>query len=266
MGFQVSPGVNFTEQDLTTSIAAVSTSIGAAVGMAETGPVEERTLVNREDVFVSKFGLPNSTNYKDFFCTANFLAYSNAVEFVRVVDDATALNPGATIAVAAGVVTPSVGAVLVKNATDFDTQYTGGSLTATSHLVVGKYPGIKQNSVTVSIADASSFVGWSHETEFDYAPTGDEFCVVVLDGALIVERHFVTRDAAGKDFEGNSIFCGEYINRVSNYIWFNEAPLLTTAAPATPKGYDNFAAVDIAIGAGADGNAIVDADYMRGWG
>jgi len=265
MGFQVSPGVDFTEQDLTTSIAAVSTSIAAAVGAAQTGPVEEATLVNKEDVFVGQFGLPTNANFKDFFCTANFLAYSTALQFIRVVDDATALNAGATVAIAAGVITPTSLGVLIKNKTDYDAQNLAGTLDVSTHLVVAKFPGVKQNTVSIAIADASSFVGWAYEGEFTYAPTGDEFCVVVFDAGAIVERHFVTRDPAGKDYAGTNIYAGELINRTSQYIWFNESVLLTTTTPATPLGYDNFAAAVIPMGGGNNGTALSDADYMRGW-
>ena len=49
MGFQVSPGVNVSEVDLTGIIPAVSTTEGAIAGWFRWGPAEERTLISSEE-------------------------------------------------------------------------------------------------------------------------------------------------------------------------------------------------------------------------
>jgi hypothetical protein len=46
MAFQVSPGVNVTEIDLTTVVPAVSTTEGALAGVFRWGPVGKRILVD----------------------------------------------------------------------------------------------------------------------------------------------------------------------------------------------------------------------------
>ena len=46
MGFQVSPGVNVSEIDLTTVVPAVSTTEGAIAAHLRWGPVEELVLVD----------------------------------------------------------------------------------------------------------------------------------------------------------------------------------------------------------------------------
>ena len=51
MAFQVSPGVNVSEIDLTTVVPQVSTSIGALAGAFRWGPVDQRVLVSSEDDF-----------------------------------------------------------------------------------------------------------------------------------------------------------------------------------------------------------------------
>ena len=43
MAFQVSPGINITELDLTTVVPNVATAIGAIAGAYQWGPVLERT-------------------------------------------------------------------------------------------------------------------------------------------------------------------------------------------------------------------------------
>jgi len=83
MAFQVSPGVNVSEIDLTTVVPAVSTSVGAVAGVFKWGPVGQRTLVSSEIELVSKFGKPTNHNPETFFTAANFLAYGNALYVAR---------------------------------------------------------------------------------------------------------------------------------------------------------------------------------------
>lgn len=85
MPFQVSPGVNVSEIDLSTVVPAVSTTEGAIVGVFQKGPVNERTLVTSEKDLVARFGEPNADNYETWFTAANFLAYGNKLYVTRVV-------------------------------------------------------------------------------------------------------------------------------------------------------------------------------------
>ena len=65
MAFQVSPGVNVTEKDLTNIIPAVSTTSGGIVMTAEKGPIDEITTVSSEQELVDVFGKPNADIYID---------------------------------------------------------------------------------------------------------------------------------------------------------------------------------------------------------
>ena len=87
MAFQVSPGVNVSEIDASTSIPAVSTNVGAVVGRFAQGPVSEVIEVSSEEQLLNTFGSPDDTNYKSWFTAANFLSYSNSLKVVRVVAD-----------------------------------------------------------------------------------------------------------------------------------------------------------------------------------
>jgi len=49
MAFQVSPGVNVSEIDLTTVVPAVSTTEGGFAGVFSWGPVDQRILVESEN-------------------------------------------------------------------------------------------------------------------------------------------------------------------------------------------------------------------------
>jgi hypothetical protein len=83
MPFQVSPGVNVTEIDLTTIVPAVSTTEGAIAGVFHWGPVEKATLIDSEDTLVARFGKPSNHNPETFFTAANFLAYGNKLYVTR---------------------------------------------------------------------------------------------------------------------------------------------------------------------------------------
>jgi len=83
MAFQLSPGVNVSEIDLTTVVPSVATSDGAFAGIFRWGPVGQRFLVESESQMVSKYGKPSNLNAETFFTAANFLSYSNRLYLVR---------------------------------------------------------------------------------------------------------------------------------------------------------------------------------------
>ena len=60
MPFQVSPGINISEQDLTTVVPNVATTIGAMAGGFQGGPVLERTQISTENELVDVFRKPNT--------------------------------------------------------------------------------------------------------------------------------------------------------------------------------------------------------------
>jgi hypothetical protein len=92
MGFQLSPGVNVSEIDLTNVVPGVSSSIGAFAGQFSWGPAGIRTLVDSENRLVSTFGKPTNENYESFFTAANFLAYTNNLRVVRAIDNSNTFN------------------------------------------------------------------------------------------------------------------------------------------------------------------------------
>jgi len=147
MPFQVSPGVNVTEIDLTTVIPAVSTTIGAIAGRFDWGPAGVRVLVDSEDTLARQFWKPNSNNHPEWFTASNFLAYGNALYVSRVKNEANnATSSGNT-------------AVRILNDDDYENNYstgTGGSATSW----VAKYPGSLGNSLKVSICQSNA--AWSN--------------------------------------------------------------------------------------------------------
>jgi hypothetical protein len=144
MPFQVSPGVNVSEIDLTTVIPAVSTTDGAIAGRFHWGPADKRVLIDSEDTLAAQFGKPDSNNHQEWFTAANFLAYGNSLYISRILN-------GANNATASGNT-----AILVKNDDDYENNYSSGVAGAGDW--VAKYPGEIANSLKVSVCHSS--VAW----------------------------------------------------------------------------------------------------------
>jgi hypothetical protein len=89
MPFQVSPGVNVSEIDLTTIVPAVDTSSAGMAGHFRWGPVDQIVLLSNETELVDTFNKPNANTADDFFTAANFLSYANSLQTVRVVKTGT---------------------------------------------------------------------------------------------------------------------------------------------------------------------------------
>lgn len=83
MAFQVSPGVNVSEIDLTTVVPSVATTTGAIAGVFGWGPVGKFSLVDTENTLAARFGKPTNNNYETFFTAANFLSYGNRLYVSR---------------------------------------------------------------------------------------------------------------------------------------------------------------------------------------
>ena len=147
-GFQLSPGINVSEIDLTTVAPPVSTTVGAFAGAFNWGPVGERVLVTSENDLVAKFGKPSSNNPETFFTAANFLAYSNALYVIR------AANTGVVFSAIANVSAFSANAGhTIKNEDDYATKE--GSFNAAVDYIA-RFPGAAGNSLKISVCDTSN--------------------------------------------------------------------------------------------------------------
>ena len=224
MAFQVSPGVQVKEIDLTNVVPAVSTSIGAIAGAFQWGPVGEIRTIGSEKELVEVFGKPNAQTYKYFMPAAQFLQYGNSLRVVRAeTDNLNATNDGS--------------GVKITNESDYEAT----TISATV-FTVAKYPGLLGNSLSVSFctANATAFTSWTYRGLFDSAPgtssyaanrggANDEMHVVIFDedglwtgeaGTVLETFAFLSQasDALGDD--GTNNFYAEVLNNQSRYIWF----------------------------------------------
>ena len=156
MGFQVSPGVNVSEIDLTTTVPAVDTTSAGLAGHFVWGPVDKRVLITSENDLVNNFNKPNSNTADDFFTATNFLSYSNALQTVRVVQ--TGISSLATAARNAQTNAANTINTVIKNEDDYDDNYSTG-ITGVGEWVA-KYPGELGNSLKVSVC--ASATAWSN--------------------------------------------------------------------------------------------------------
>ena len=154
MGFQVSPGVNVSEIDLTTIIPAVSTTTGAFAGNFRWGPAGQRVLVDSEVSLVKNFQHPISNNAVDFFTAANFLAYGNALYVVRAVNENGVAATDVQRARNATSNPANTKNTIIKNEDDYNNNFVNG-ITSVGNWVA-KYPGGLGNSLRVSVCQSAN--------------------------------------------------------------------------------------------------------------
>ena len=243
MGFQLSPGVQTKEIDLTTSIPAVATSLGATVGRFTWGPVDEPYLCTSENDLVSVFGKSTNDTFPAFLSSVSFLNYANSLQVVRVVDSLDT-NASEGTGVIAG------GTVLIKNAEDFETQKDSGTLAESFY---ARYPGTYGNGITVEMSDGTGWDAWAYAGAFDVAPdaSNNEIAIAVVFDSEVVETYSVSNVEGTKDVMGNNIFMDEKINKMSKLIW-SVASNVTPAVASTPL-------------TGGTDNAVGEDDYKLGW-
>jgi phage tail sheath protein FI len=236
MPFQLSPGVNVSEIDLSTTVGkGVSASIGSIAGNFQWGPVNERTLISSETELVEIFGSPTTDTYKDFFTAANFLSYSNSLWVVRIGDANTSVNLNA--------VSGST-AIRVDNTSDYEVT---PKVEANGNWIA-RYPGAKGNSLAVAACDStvtlSADIAVSANTAgtwgdyFDSVPgtsnhavsmggSLDEMHILVIDedgefsgtkGTVLEKYAFVSKASNAKTEDGASNYYVEVINTTSKYI------------------------------------------------
>ena len=250
MAFQVSPGINITELDLTTVVPNVATAIGAIAGAYQWGPVMERTSITTENNLVDVFGKPDDVTKCYFWSAANYLAYSNNLIVTRVVGS-SALN--ATI----GDNAPSAAGELVHNADHYD-----AATIASDVLFIAKYPGDLGNSLLVKVIDTNA---WSDSTvnadflaQFDTAPGtsddvanangggtyNDEMHVLVIDedgrwtgdpGYVLEKFAHVSKASDAKRADGSSNYIKDVLRNESKYVWLGDATQLTTLSVAAGR-------------------------------
>ena len=268
MAFQLSPGVNVSEIDLTTIVPSVATSIGAFAGPFAWGPIGEIITISDEVRLAATFGNPDSTNYEYWFSAANFLAYTSNLKIVRAANITTTRNATANGA---------NNVALIKNEDDYLENWSSGN--TVYGVAAARYAGEIGNTLRVSIADANTYSGWIYSTQFTSAPgtstyvsnkggSLDEVHVIVVDedglfsgtrGTVLEKFGFVSKASDAKDDSGNNNYYKQVLENKSRYVYWMSHP--TTIATGTSWGstanntaFANLTAnVTVSLSGGVDG-------------
>ena len=278
MAFQVSPGVQVREIDLTNVVPAVSSSIGAFAGNFTWGPIEEIVDVSSEKQLVESYGVPTPENAADFFTAASFLKYSSALRAVRIPNSAykNAVD-GST-------------AALIKNSAEYEGTYTSVGTNDGNHFAA-KYAGTLGNSLKVSICaagpDTTDFEAWTYKSLFDTAPgtsdytndlggDKDEMHVVVVDedgawtgvaGTVLEKFAYISQASGAKNADGSTNYYVDVLNQQSKYVWWLDHPAELTSAGAagttTFSNSDN--QVDFSLGGGVDATTTTPGNIKDGY-
>jgi phage tail sheath protein FI len=272
MAFQISPGVNISEVDLTTVVPSVATTVGGLAGDFAWGPVDEVYNISNEIRLVDTFGKPTSNTFGHFYTAANFLSYGSNLRVVRAANTGT-LNATSS----------SVG-IQIKNSTDYELNHSSGS---GNDDFVAKWPGTLGNSLGVSIADGNTFSTWAFANTFDSAANtspyvadrngiNDELHIVVYDtdgnisGAAntVLERFgYVSKASDAKNSDGSNNYYKDVINERSKYVWWTKHNSDGTnwGTPAAGKSFDQMLAADTFTLAGGTSTAPSDGDLQRAY-
>lgn len=146
MAFQLSPGINVSEVDLTTVVPAVSTTEGAIAGVFQWGPVDKFLLVDSESTLAQRYGKPNNDNFETWFTAADFLSYGNKLYVSRAISNTT-------LSAIANTNTANVAAHVIKNEDDYITKQSSFS---SNVQFIAKYPGAIGNSLKVSVCGSET--------------------------------------------------------------------------------------------------------------
>ena len=164
MGFQVSPGVEVKEVDLTNIVPAVSTTIGAVCGPFEKGPVSEITSISSEKQLVEVFGKPNANNFEYFFTAANFLQYSNSLRVVRTESALKNASSGGS-------------GILIRNTLHYQESFADGQ--GTHGTWSARTAGIHANGIKIDICDKNNFSEMSNKQVNDASASAAEATITM---------------------------------------------------------------------------------------
>ena len=184
MAFQVSPGVQIKEVDLSNVVPAVSSTVGAFAGSFQWGPVDEVKTVSSSQELIDCFYQPkdNDAGIEDFYTADSFLKYGSALRLVRVAP------VGLFSANASG-----SSSTLLKNKEQYDSSYADGSQNGTVGKWISKYAGALGNSIKVSVC-ASSNAYFDNAVDAVNMGSGaalDATAIVVDDDAKFLVRDII---------------------------------------------------------------------------
>ena len=277
MGFQVSPGVEIKEFDLTAIVPAVTTTPTAFIGAFKWGPQDQRVLINSEKTLRETFGTPSTDTFysTSWFIAQNFLTYGSNLLLGRVSldGDQNSYSPG-SVPVGTG------DYLKIKNREDFEAKYSGSAITEFSF--AAKFPGDLGNNIEVVVYDIDQkdfelnpltsksagskklskseavklrgYVNNSAPDTSSYASVTnesakDEIHIVVIDKTgkisgnkeTVLETYIgLSKSPTAKNPDGTTNYWRNVINNKSQYIWAGESPEDVPEFDGDQTGYSTY--------------------------
>jgi len=253
MAYQLSPGVNVSEIDLSTIIPAVGSTQAGFVGSFSWGPADVIMNISDEIGLASTFGTPTANTYESFFTAANFLAYGNSLRLLRSVgatsNNAVSANSG----------------IQIKNRDAYESTYLNVKSNANTYgMFAAKYPGALGNSLKVAVcATTAGFATYNYASQYNSAPgtstyvsgvsgSNDEMHITVVDedgvitgtaNTILEKFGYISKASDAKNDDGSSNYFVNVLNDQSKYVyamnnsdnasWGNTAPNTTFASASS---------------------------------
>lgn len=194
MAFQVSPGVQIREFDLTAIVPVVSTTPAGYVGVYQWGPADQRVLISTEKQLEAIFRKPLNNAYYavSWLLSSNFLAYGGNLQVVRSVKEFDATDTNNDVNSISLALYPDYGSgtnvtdstIQIKNREHYEAVTLGTPESVFDSTFVGKYPGDLLNGCGIVVftstftgventADPASYPQWARDaaSSFGQIPT-----------------------------------------------------------------------------------------------
>lgn len=243
-----SPGVYVYEKDATFNINSIESSASSFIGLFNWGPINQLIkITTNESELLEKLGRPDNSTTLYFHSASNFLKYAVPLYIVRAADENEARN-----------------AVPVGDAPVFipnDAAYESSVSVLDDIPFIARYAGALGNNLDISCASAAGYSTWDYADEFQYAPEGDEFNLVVIDrtGAItgnagtVLERfELLTKTEGSKKPDGSSAYVSKVLYDQSRWILAGDVEVIDF----TDTG--SYGVFNVTLQGGVDGNTDVD--------
>lgn len=271
MAFQLSPGVNITEKDVTLIVPAVATTPAGMVAPFQWGPANEPVLITSERELATTFGAPISSIYDGadpeyatyWFTASNFLSYGNNLTVVRALNENyhTAVNTEATETDGNGIPVTESQATGEWTGVFNDASYREYKFTSQIKWCA-KFPGELGNDIQVVILDADYEDSTTEVTEylqeFDSTPAtslffrdlgfnnaNDEIHILVIDGSgkwsgvkgTVLERFaYLSKCIDARKPDGTNNYYVNVVNNNSQYVRWANHPTNTAGSNESEWG------------------------------
>lgn len=219
MPFQLSPGVNVSEIDLTTIVPAVATTDGAIAGVFRWGPIEKRVLVDSESALATRFGKPSNLNAETWLTGSSFLGYGNRLHVSRAANTVgtSPVVTGASVTSGSATVTVGNTATLLAGMIVISAANSTVSNAINPGAVIASVDSSTQITLTVASDAIAALTGGTIQfvTNTTFTAVANTGTVTNIAGQIIKnEDAFLTKTES--DFDSDVYFAARFPGEIGN--------------------------------------------------